>query len=50
MKWELYSHNMSNFALDRGISVLNLMLKEGNYVILDFCGVFTLLHVFLVFG
>ena len=34
MKWESYSHNIFSFALNRGISVLNLMLTCGYYIIL----------------
>lgn len=33
MKWESYSHNIFSFALNRGISVLNLMLNCGYYII-----------------
>lgn len=34
MKQKLYSHGVSNFALDRRIILLNLMLNYKNYVIL----------------
>lgn len=50
MKWELQSHNISSIALDRGISVLNLMINHGDFVILVFWCICSLSYMLFYFS